>query len=125
MAPCRNRSGRYLLSQALYGVRRGKSEISKSLADAIVAGPVFTADIKSDFDRVEQIVSKKYGNRFSDESRNRTEGQPILSDRRSLGSVIKLLSPSPEYSDQYNGWLESIPGYVIDIVLVVKKILQA
>jgi len=99
----------------------GKSEISKSLADAIVAGPVFTADIKSDFDRVEQIVSKKYGNRFSDEGRNRTEGRPILSDRRSLGSVIKLLSPSPEYSDQYNDWLESIPGYVIDIVLVVKR----
>ncbi len=99
----------------------GKSEISKSLADAIVAGPVFTADIKSDFDRVEQIVRKKYGNRFSDEGRNRTEGRPILSDRRSLGSVIKLLSPSPEYSDQYNDWLESIPGYVIDIVLVVKR----
>ena len=99
----------------------GKSEISKSLADAIVAGPVFTADIKSDFDKVEEIVSKEYGNRFSDESRNRPEGRAILSDRRSLGSVIKLLSPSPEYSDEYNGWLRSIPGYVIDIVLVVKR----
>ena len=99
----------------------GKSEISKSLADAIVAGPVFTADIKSDFDRVEEIVSREYGNRFSDETRDRPEGRPILSDRRSLGSVIKLLSPSPEYSDEYNGWLESIPGYVIDIVLVVKR----
>lgn len=99
----------------------GKSEISKSLSDAIVAGPVFTADIKSDFDKVEEIVSKEYGIRFRDESRNRPEGRPILSDRRSLGSVIKLMSPSPEYSDEYNGWLESIPGYIIDIVLVVKR----
>ncbi|HCR30387.1 MAG TPA: hypothetical protein DIV79_10260, partial [Opitutae bacterium] len=99
----------------------GKSEISKSLADAIVAGPVFTADIKSDFDKVEEIVSKEYGNRFRDESRNRPKGRSILSDRRSLGSVIKLMSPSPEYSDEYNGWLESTPGYIIDIVLVVKR----
>lgn len=99
----------------------GKSEISKSLADAIVAGPVFTADIKRDFDKVEEVVSKEYGDRFRDGSRNRAEGRPILSDKRSLGSVIKLLSPSPEYSDEYNDWLESVPGYIIDIVLVVKR----
>ncbi len=99
----------------------GKSEISKSLADAIVAGPVFTADIKSDFDKVEEVVSKEYGNRFRDDSRNRQNGRPILSDKRSLGSVIKLLSPSPEYSDDYNDWLESVPGYITDIVLVVKR----
>jgi len=99
----------------------GKSEISKSLADAIVAGPVFTANIKTDFDKVEEIVGKEFGDRFKDPSRNRPKGRSILSSKRSLGSVIKLLSPSPEYSDEYNGWLESMPGYIIDIVLVVKR----
>lgn len=99
----------------------GKSEISKSLADAIVAGPVFTADIKQDFDLVEEVVNKEYGTRFKDPSLNRAKGRPILGDERSLGSVIKLLSSSPSYSDEYNDWLKSIPGYVIDIVLVVKR----
>ncbi len=99
----------------------GKSEISKSLADAIVAGPVFTADIKKDFDLVEEVVNKEYGTRFRDASLNREDGRPILGDSRSLGSVIKLLSPSPSYSDEYNEWLQSISGYVIDIVLVVKR----
>ncbi len=99
----------------------GKSEISKPLADAIVAGPVFTADIKKDFDLVEEIVSKEFGTRFKDPSLKHEDGRPILGDERSLGSVIKLLSPSPSYSDEYNEWLKSLPGYVVDIVLVVKR----
>ncbi|MBK1877839.1 hypothetical protein [Pelagicoccus mobilis] len=99
----------------------GKSEISKSLTDAIVAGPVFTADLKKDFDIVEEIVSKNYGARYKDASLNRKDTRPLLSTDRSLGSVIKLLSPSPAYTDEYNEWLDSIPGYVIDIVLVVKR----
>ena len=101
----------------------GKSEISKSLVDAIVAGPVFTADIKKDFDLVEEILGKEYGSRFKDpDHRRAAKGRPILSDDRSLGSVIKLLSPLPTYSDAYNEWLRSIPRYVIDIVLVVKRL---
>lgn len=99
----------------------GKSEISKSLADAIVAGPVFTANIKEDFDLVEEIVSKDYGSRFKDPKKRKVEGRSILSQSRSLGSVIKLLSPSHSYTDEYNEWLHGIPGYVIDIVLVVKR----
>ena len=99
----------------------GKSEISKSLADAIVAGPVFTADIEKDFDLVEKIVRKDYRSRFKDSRMNPKEGRPILGLDRSLGSVIKLLSASPSYSDEYNDWLQSIPGYIIDIVLVVKR----
>ena len=100
----------------------GKSEISKSLGDAIVAGPVFTADIKKDFDLVEEILGKEYGSRFRDPDQRKERGRPILSDARSLGSVIKLLSPLPTFSDEYNEWLHSIPGYVIDIVLVVKRL---
>ena len=99
----------------------GKSEISKSLADAIVAGPVFTADIEKDFDMVEQVVGKDFGSRFENPSLQKIEGRSILSESRSLGSVIKLLSPSRKYTDGYNEWLRSIPGYVIDIVLVVKR----
>ena len=98
----------------------GKSEISKSLTDAIVAGPVFTADLKKDFDLVHEIVERDYSDRFRDASMSQAP-RPLLSLERTLGSVIKLLSPSPLYTDEYNAWLNSIPGYVIDIVLVVKR----
>ncbi|MDQ8197153.1 hypothetical protein QEH56_03290 [Pelagicoccus enzymogenes] len=97
----------------------GKSEISKLLTDAIVAGPVFTADLKKDFDQVEAIVSKDYSKRFK--SPDKSDDRPLLSMKRSLGSVIQLLSPSSVFTDEYNAWLKEIPGYVIDIVLVVKR----
>lgn len=99
----------------------GKSEISKSLMDAIVVGAVFTADIHKDFDLVESIVNRDFSGRFKDPSFNESTPRPLLCEERSLGSVIKLLSPSGEYTDEYNAWLESIPGYVVDIVLVVKR----
>lgn len=97
----------------------GKSEISKLLTDAIVAGPVFTANLKKDFDQVEEIVSKDYSTRFK--SSDDSDERPLLCMTRSLGSVIQLLSPSAKFKDEYNEWLSEIPGYVIDIVLVVKR----
>ncbi len=103
----------------------GKSEISKSIADAIVAGPVFTADIKTDFDMVEEIVNYEFGSRFRDSNLNREKGRSLFSDARSLGSVVKLLSPSDSYTDEYNEWLGKFPGYVLDIVQVVKRFYKA
>ncbi|NEQ67519.1 MAG: hypothetical protein F6K21_18825 [Symploca sp. SIO2D2] len=102
----------------------GKSEISKSIADAIVAGPVFTADIKSDFDKVEEVLGYDFYSRFKD-GNPKPDSRAILSPDRSIGSVIKLLSPSSQYTDEYNAWLESIPGYIIDLVLVVKRFYKA
>jgi len=99
----------------------GKSEISKPLADAIVLGPVFTADFKSDFEKVEEIVGREYGGRFRDPARRKKDGRKILDFSRSLGSVIKLLSPSTEYTDEHNEYVSSIPGYVIDLVIVLKR----
>ena len=100
----------------------GKSEISKSLDDAILTGPVFVADLAADLARVREILAKEYGNRFRDPARRREQGRPILSPERSLGSVIKLLTPSPEeYTDAYNEWLLTIPQHVKDLVLVVKR----
>ena len=34
--------------------------------------------------------------------------RPILSPERSLGSVIQLLTPSAEYTDEHNEWLRAI-----------------
>ncbi|MGC3999398.1 MAG: hypothetical protein QM767_18935 [Anaeromyxobacter sp.] len=42
--------------------------------------------------------------------------RPILSPERSLGSVIKLLTPSDEYTDEYNEWLEALPQTIRQLV---------
>ncbi len=99
----------------------GKSEISKSITDAIITGPVIVADYQRDFDAVEAIINRNYGDRFRDPALNRSESRPLLSPERSLGSVVKLLTPSTEYSDAYNEWLRTIPYYVKELVFVVRR----
>lgn len=100
----------------------GKSEISKPLTDAILQGPVFVADFQKDFDQVAAIVSHDYGDRFIDPAWRGKESRPLLSPERSLGSVIKLLTPaSREYSAEYNDWLHAMPYYIKELVFVVKR----
>ena len=98
----------------------GKSEISKSITDAILTGPVFVADLKADFDRVEELINRDYSGRFADKSR--TDKRTVLDDDRSLGSVIKLLTPDEhDYAPAYNAWLNSVPQHVKELVFVVKR----
>jgi phosphoenolpyruvate carboxykinase (diphosphate) len=98
----------------------GKSEISKPITDAVLTGPVFVADLKTDFDRVAELIDRDYSRRFLDASR--TDARGVLAAERSLGSVIKLLTPDPrEFTPAYNAWLESVPQYVKELVFVVKR----
>ena len=98
----------------------GKSEISKSIRDAILAGPVFVADFHDDMKAVGEILKRNYSGRFK-ESPELKRGRSVLDERRSLGSVVKLLTPSRAYTDEYNDWLASIPMHVKDLVLTVKR----
>jgi hypothetical protein len=98
----------------------GKSEISKPITDAILTGPVFVADLKKDFDRVEELINRDYSNRFVD--RARVDQRLVLSPERSLGSVIKLLTPDEhDYTPEYNAWLATVPQHVKELVFVVKR----
>jgi phosphoenolpyruvate carboxykinase (diphosphate) len=104
----------------------GKSEISKAISDAILPGPVFVADFERDMDRVGELLARDYSDRFRDKSRRGSDRRPILSPERSLGSVIKLLTPADrDYSPEYNAWLSGIPQYVKEIVFVVKRHYQS
>ena len=100
----------------------GKSEISKPITDAIITGPVFVSDFVKDFDLAEEIIQKDFGQRFRDEAMRNDNARPLLSKKRSLGSVIKLLTPSAsDYSDEYNEWLKSMPQHVKELVLIIKR----
>jgi hypothetical protein len=104
----------------------GKSEISKSLRDYMLYGPIFVADIARDLDLVEGIFNKDYSRRWRPDAKEQPDYQkrpsrPILSPERSLGSVIKLLTPNPDYTDEFNAWLSSIPSHVYAIVFIIKR----
>jgi hypothetical protein len=98
----------------------GKSEISKPITDAILVGPVFVSDFKNDFDLVAELIDRDYGGRFTDKEKE--DDRPVLAPERSLGSVIKLLTPDEQdYTPKYNAWLESVPQYLKELVFVVKR----
>lgn len=99
----------------------GKSEISKSINDAIIYGPFFTADYENDFKMVEEIINKDYSDAYQDHVIT-DKSRKILSPNRSLGSVIKLLTPSKSrYTQEYNQWLETIPHNIKGLVYIVKR----
>ena len=98
----------------------GKSEISKPITDAILTGPVFVADVKQDFEQVAGLIERDYSGRFADKSRQ--DFRKILSPERSLGSVIKLLTPDEyDYTPEYNAWLATVPQHVKELVFVLKR----
>lgn len=100
----------------------GKSEISKPITDAIISGPVFVSDFQKDFDMAEEIINKDFSNRFRDSEMNVGATRTLLTKNRSLGSVIKLLTPSEhDYTDEYNAWLKEIPQHVKELVLIIKR----
>ncbi|HDR04706.1 MAG TPA: hypothetical protein ENN84_05610, partial [Candidatus Marinimicrobia bacterium] len=100
----------------------GKSEISKSISDAILYGPYFVADFEKDFDLVNEIIHRDYCDRFQNKLPDNHISRAILSSERSLGSVIKLLTPSKDYTEEYNNWLNTIPLYVKGLVFLVKRL---
>ena len=102
----------------------GKSEISKSLRDYMIYGPIFVADRDKDFDLVQQIFDRDYSTRWKPgciPDYTARASRPVLSPQRSLGSVIKLLTPSDDYTDEYNDWLASFPNYIYPIVFIIKR----
>ncbi len=99
----------------------GKSEISKSIGNAMLQGPVFVRDFAGEIDEAEKIIKRDYSNCLRVPQPSARTDRPILSAERSLGSVVKLLTPSPEYTDEHNAWVLQIPQTVRQFVFVVKR----
>lgn len=105
----------------------GKSEISKSLADYMHYGSLFVSDLEKDFAQIREIINKDdFHLRWRDDAPDKPDyserrSRPIFGPQRSLGSVIKLLTPSVEYTDNYNDWLKSIPDYLLSLLFIIKR----
>jgi hypothetical protein len=99
----------------------GKSEISKSIAAALLQGPVFVRDYHRDMDMVGEILKRDYSNIFRQPMEDGRAKRPVLSAERSLGSVIKLLTPSEEYTDEYNNFIQNLPQTIRQLVFTIKR----
>lgn len=95
----------------------GKSEISKSIQDAIILGSFYIQDYENDFKKVQEIIDFDYSARYNESC----DSRKFLSSKRSMGSVIKLLTPSSNFTDEYNEWLAGFPQYIKGIAFVIKR----
>ena len=102
----------------------GKSEISKSISNAIIYGTYYVNDLKEDLDTVEKILNYDYSKRWKQDPTRKRPSRPILSSARTLGSVIKLLSSSAEYTDEFNEYISAIPNNVKALLFMVKRFYQ-
>lgn len=100
----------------------GKSEISKSMQNAIIYGPFNIVNLEEDFRRADEIINHDYTNRWKHVEPDAKPSRTFLSNKRALGSAVKLLTPSDMYSDEYNAWLRSIPDHIRSLVLFVKRL---
>lgn len=99
----------------------GKSEISKPITQSLLKGPVFVREYHSDMDQVAAVLARDFSDIYKQPCPEHRAGRPILSVERSLGSVIKLLTPSADYKDEYNEWLRRLPQTIRQIVFTVKR----
>ncbi|MGA3073437.1 MAG: hypothetical protein ABSG56_07080 [Bryobacteraceae bacterium] len=97
----------------------GKSEISKSISNVLLQGPVFVRDYYRDMDQVAEILARDFSTAYKQPAER--SGRPILSPERSLGSVIKLLTVSSDYNEEYNEWLRNLPQTIRQLVFTVKR----
>jgi len=102
----------------------GKSEISKSISDAMFTASLLVMDMQADFDEAEAIIHRNFSDRFAAPPNPDKPSRPLLSPKRSLGSVISLLTPNSDFTPGYNAWLATIRPSVRDLVLLVKRLYQ-
>ncbi len=99
----------------------GKSEISKSLLNAIIYSSFYVRDIDEDFKMADVVIKYNYTKRWINHSDRSESSRPLLGAKRTLGSVIKLLTPSKYYTEEYNNYLAGIPDHVKALVFYVRR----
>lgn len=100
----------------------GKSEISKSMQNAIKYGSFYVENLKEDSKKADEIINMDYSSRWKNIRPDANPSRPFLSPERTLGSAVKLLTPSDQYSNEYNKFLENIPYHIRTFVLYIKRL---
>ncbi|MCB1132454.1 MAG: hypothetical protein KDN05_15110, partial [Verrucomicrobiae bacterium] len=99
----------------------GKSEISKSISDSMIAAPLLVENLKDDLDAAWGVINHDYSKRYKNPPATGKQSRPLLSPERSLGSVVSMLTQKPEFTDEYNEWLGTIKSSVRDLVFLIKR----
>jgi phosphoenolpyruvate carboxykinase (diphosphate) len=99
----------------------GKSEISKSIAHALLNGPVYVRDFREDMDKVAEIFARDFSSVYKSRPPDARSNRSILSPDRTMGSVIRLFTTSPDYTSEHNEWIRNLPQSTRQLLFTVKR----
>jgi phosphoenolpyruvate carboxykinase (diphosphate) len=77
--------------------------------------------LEKDSEMVDMLINYDYSDRWKNNYPDARPSRPFLSPHRTLGSAVKLLTPSDQYNDEYNQFLESLPVHVKTLALYIKR----
>jgi hypothetical protein len=97
----------------------GKSEIAKSILDAITYSPLIIGDYREDMAAVKSIIERDYSKRFRGGEVGRAR-PPIQAALPRLGHQAPV-AQLPVHRIEYNAWLKSIPERIKALVFLVKR----
>jgi phosphoenolpyruvate carboxykinase (diphosphate) len=103
----------------------GKSEISKSMQNAIKYGAFYIQNLEEDSKMADMLINYDFSHRWKNIRPDARPSRPLLSPHRTLGSAVKLLTPSDQYSDEYNNFLLSLPVHVKQLALYIKRMYRS
>lgn len=103
----------------------GKSEISKSMQNAIKYGSFYIQNLEEDSKMADLLINYDYSHRWKNIRPDARPSRAFLSPQRTLGSAVKLLTPSDQYSEDYNKFLENIPVHVKTLALYIKRMYRS
>ena len=103
----------------------GKSEISKSMQNAIKYGAFYIRDLEEDSKMADMLINYDYSHRWKNIRPDARPSRPFLSPHRTLGSAVKLLTPSEQYSEEYNNFLLNLPVHVKQLALYIKRMYRS
>jgi len=78
-------------------------------------------DYHHDIERVAEILKMDFTGIYKDGRSDDRARRPILGPERTMGSVIHLFTPSPEYTDEHNEWVKRLPYGIRELLFTVKR----
>ncbi|MFY0606764.1 MAG: hypothetical protein JXR10_08615 [Cyclobacteriaceae bacterium] len=100
----------------------GKSEISKSMKNAITYNRFNIENIEEDFKKADEIIEYDFSKRWRNYDPKMEPSKGFLHPKRTLGSAVRLLVPSDDYREEYNDFVKAIPAHIRSLVLFVKRL---
>jgi hypothetical protein len=84
-------------------------------------GPVYVRDYREDMDNVAEIFQRDFSSIYKSRPPDTRSRRPILSSDRTFGSVIRMFTTSPEYTDEHNEWVRRLPQTTRQLLYTVKR----